>query len=397
MRDLFKIFRSSGPQSQALHFSYEKAGLTVDNQPIPWNAEAVIIEANVRLSSASARNKADFRLRVGGSGLSYSPEVLRQEPGEPQARLFFRFPVPADSAAIELTWRDRTLGQIALPVVRQGDFLRQLGVQTPTAHVRLGEHTVACQAFVSGQCQGLTFTAMLTSATNLVPLADMNLRLEIRREDGTPVSTVPVRLTTAQLRSRQAVVAVMPPRPRRSGAWVADWRLDDDLLAALRIRAVSKRHFLRSLRVSASRFVVQPVRGEPFAMRTLPPLEGIARVGPCFLLTSGEPGMAGLAQLRVRARSNDLAPMPVMYERETLVTDGPMPLVAPGLSTAALSGLKHFAVESAVGVVGILPLTPIPTATFTSEGGFRPVEDFTWSSAAEEQLNERLGRMLGGG
>jgi hypothetical protein len=44
-----------------------------------------------------------------------------------------------------------------------------------------------------------------------------------------------------------------------------------------------------------------------------------------------------------------------------------------------------------------LPLTPVPTASFTSEGGFRPVEDFAWSSAADEQLNERLGRLLGGG
>ena len=43
MRDLFKLFRSSNPQSRALHFSYEKAGLTVENQPIPWNADAVIV------------------------------------------------------------------------------------------------------------------------------------------------------------------------------------------------------------------------------------------------------------------------------------------------------------------------------------------------------------------
>ena len=397
MRDLFKLFRSSHPQSQALLFSYEKAGLTVDNQPVPWNAEALVIEANVRLSAAIARNKADFRLRLGGSLHAFSPEVLRHEPGEAQARLFFRLPVPAENSMAELMWRDRPLGQIAVPVVRREDFLRQLGVQSPIAHVRLADHTVACQTFVSGQCQGLTVTGTLTSPTNLVPLADMKLRLEIRREDGTPVSTVPVRLTSSQLKSRQAVVAVMPPRPRRSGAWVLAWRLDDEVLTTLRIRAISKRHFLRSLRVSTSRFIVQPNRGEPQVLRALPPLEGVKRVGPCFLVSSGEPGMAGLAALRIRTRGSDGQPMPVLHEEEALVTDGPIPVVAGAVAAAELAGIKHFTLESATGVVGILPLTPVPTASFTSEGGFRPVEDFAWSSAADEQLNERLGRLLGGG
>ena len=77
MRDLWNLFRSPGPQSQALHFSYEKAGLTLDNQPIPWNADAVVVEANVRLSASSARQKSDFRLRLGTAGPSFEPEVLR--------------------------------------------------------------------------------------------------------------------------------------------------------------------------------------------------------------------------------------------------------------------------------------------------------------------------------
>src|SRR5437868_8142710 len=105
MRDLWNLFRTAGPQSQALHCSYEKAGLTVDNQPIPWNAEAVLVEANVQLSPTNARNKTDFRLRLGTTGRLFSTEVLRQEPGEPQARLFFRVPVPADNSVAELTWR----------------------------------------------------------------------------------------------------------------------------------------------------------------------------------------------------------------------------------------------------------------------------------------------------
>jgi hypothetical protein len=396
MRDFFNLFRSAGPQSQALHFSYEKSGLTLDNQPIPWNAEAVVVEANVRLSASIARHKGDFRLRLGPAGVAYQPELLRQEPGEPLARLFYRLPVPRQSTTAELMWRDRTLGQVTLPVVGQDEFLRQLNVQMASAHVRLGEQTVACQTFVSGQCQALTVTGMLSSPAGLVPLADMDFRVEIRREDSALVSRVPIRFTASQLRSRQALIAVMPPRPRRTGIWLIQWLLADHLLATLKIKAISKKHFLRSLRVSTTRFVLLSEKDEVHIVRTLPPLDAVRRVAPCFMVSSGEPGMAGLAALRLRARLESGAQAPVLEDREVLVTDGPTPVIPDPIDVAELAHVKHFALEGAAGTVGILPLMPVPSATFTSEGGFRPVEDFAWSPAAEEQLGERLGRLLGG-
>lgn len=396
MRDLWNLFRTAGPQSQALHFSYEKAGLTLDHQPIPWNAEAVLVEANVRLAASVARHKTDFQLRVGTAGASYQPEMLRQEAGDALARLFFRLTVPRESCTAELIWRDRPLGQLTLPVIGYADFTRQLSVQMPTAHIRLGEQTIACQTFVTGQCQGLSLTALLASPAGLVALADMNLRLDLCREDGTPVSSTPVRLTSGQLRSRQALVSVMPPRPRRTGTWVVQWLLNDQVLASLKVRAITKKQFLRSLRVSTTRFVVQPAKGEMHVVRILPDLNQLDRIGPCFLVSSSEPGMAGLASLRVRAKVDATAQAPVLQEQEVLVTDGPLPLFPGTLAVAELAGVKHFYLESPEGTIGILPLAPVPSAAFTSEGGFRPAEEFAWSPAAEEQLNERLGRLLGG-
>jgi hypothetical protein len=44
----------------------------------------------------------------------------------------------------------------------------------------------------------------------------------------------------------------------------------------------------------------------------------------------------------------------------------------------------------------VLSLCPAPTATFNSEGGFKPYHDYTWSAAAEEEMNERLNRLLEG-
>jgi hypothetical protein len=207
---------------------------------------------------------------------------------------------------------------------------------------------------------------------------------------------VPVRLSPSQLRCKQALVAVTPPRPRRTGAWLLQWLLDDRVLATIKVKAISKRQFLRSLRISATRFVVQLATGQTQVVRSLPPLELVQSAGPCFLVGSGEPGMAGLAVLRVLAKVEAGAAAPGFPEQEVLIADGPMPLIAGDLGRDELAPVKHFVLESPAGTIGILPLAPVPSAAFTSEGGFRPVEDFAWSPAADEQLNERLGRLLGG-
>jgi hypothetical protein len=42
----------------------------------------------------------------------------------------------------------------------------------------------------------------------------------------------------------------------------------------------------------------------------------------------------------------------------------------------------------------LLPLSPAPAAGFTGEGGFKAPPEYTWSHAADEELNERLSRLL---
>ena len=77
------------------------------------------------------------------------------------------------------------------------------------------------------------------------------------------------------------------------------------------------------------------------------------------------------------------------------VTDGPTP-VAPGL--LPMSELKHasaFELRVKGRVLGVLPLSPVPTATFTAEGGYKPPPEFTWTAAAEDELSERLARLMG--
>src|SRR5437868_14739706 len=96
MRDFWSMPRSS-PQPQALHYSFEKAGLTLHDQPVPWNAEVVLVEALVRLPQAVPRRKADFNLHLP-NGQIVAAEALRLQGAEDRARLHFRFPPPATTA-----------------------------------------------------------------------------------------------------------------------------------------------------------------------------------------------------------------------------------------------------------------------------------------------------------
>jgi hypothetical protein len=47
-------------------------------------------------------------------------------------------------------------------------------------------------------------------------------------------------------------------------------------------------------------------------------------------------------------------------------------------------------------VLHTLSLCPAPSASFNSEGGFKAPVDFTWSTAADEELNERLSKLIEG-
>jgi hypothetical protein len=42
----------------------------------------------------------------------------------------------------------------------------------------------------------------------------------------------------------------------------------------------------------------------------------------------------------------------------------------------------------------VLSFRPVPTAGFTSEGGFKPPPDFAWTPAAEDELTDRLTKLM---
>src|SRR5438034_1190021 len=75
MRDLWPLFRQSGgPHPEGLHYAWEKAGLTLENQPVPWNAEAVLVQGLVHFPKQAPRNKSEFSLRLGKQTEPILPE-----------------------------------------------------------------------------------------------------------------------------------------------------------------------------------------------------------------------------------------------------------------------------------------------------------------------------------
>jgi hypothetical protein len=56
------FLRLRKPEAREIRFRYEKAGLTVADEPIPWNAEAVLVEARIWLPPGTVPAKSDFQL-----------------------------------------------------------------------------------------------------------------------------------------------------------------------------------------------------------------------------------------------------------------------------------------------------------------------------------------------
>ena len=380
-------------QPQALYFRFEKGGLTLDNQPVPWSAEAVVVEAILRLPP-TARRRADFSLRVPG----FDPvpaEVLRADEAGQRHRLYFRFPVPKATGTAELMWRTHVLGRVEIPVTTPEQFLADLRLSLPSAFVSLGGRSVAAQSFVTTQQQGLSAAAVIQCSTGLIPLLDLGLTATFRTARGTKTVAIPVPLTASQLAGREALVSALPPRlPRKSGEWTVKWTCPGRELATTRLRAITPRAFRDSLRVCDTRFGVVTTNGDFRVVRQMP-ADDVERAGPCFFVASREPGMAGFADFEIGVQMPGVDRPPTVLEQTVLITDGPTP-VAPGL--LPMSELKYasaFELRVKGRVLGVLPLSPVPAATFTAEGGFKPAPEFSWSAAAEDELSERLARLMG--
>lgn len=377
----------------AVHVRYEAGGRAHAELPVPWSADVVTVEVVLRLPP-TARRKGDFALRFPLSG-PIPAEAIRPD-ADDRFRVAFRFPVPRVTTTGELLWKNRPVAPVSIPVLTADAFLGALTLANPTVAVRFGGRVVPARAFAADGCRGLFASAVLRSPHRLGPAADLGLSAEFRGERTGRSFVVTVPLPGEQRFATEALVtAASPCVPRRPGWWSVTWRLGDRVLAADRVEAVTARRFEDGVRLLDARFAAADRLGPARVLR-LPPAPGAyERIGPCFLVAGGEPGSAGVCRLAVYAASPGNANPTRLLEEDVLVTDAPTAF-APGLIDANdLVRVSGFELRLNGRLLGTAALSPVPPATLTAEGGFKPPRDFAWTPAAEEELQERLGRLGG--
>lgn len=372
---------------------HQKAGQTFVESPIPWNADLLELEATCRLP-LNARRRGDFTLRVPG-GTPVQVESMVQE-HEDRHRLIFRFLPPTESLPMELCYKSRRIALVQVPILSSGSFAAGLQVSHATVAVRLGRQSIAAPRFVARQARGFVASAVITSPTPLAPLADGEIRVVFRHEPSGVEHSVPVRLGRSQLRSREATVtAVLPRQSRFRGSWLVLWIVNGEVKASKRIQGARLRRFHGSLRVLDSKFVVAVRGGEVKVVNPLPSPGEIERLGPCFLLSTGNPGIAGLCRLTIHATFPDQPPVCVAHQ-DVLLSDGGTVLAPVLLEAIRFIRCTGFELRHRLRVLATLSLSPVPRAALTAEGGFKPPPDFAWSTTAEEELQERLQRLMKG-
>jgi hypothetical protein len=381
------------PRAQTCRFFYEKCGLVIRDEPIPWCAESAIVEVAVKMPAGVSRRRADFRLNFPDRQPIEPDQFFRAETSDEHI-VSFRFPMMARSGSVTIAWRNARFAEISLPLLSCEDFIRNVRLERPTVFARIGEDSVACQTFVVNQCREVMAAGLLESPTSLAPVHDAGLTLDVRNERGEIVQSLPLRLTASQLASRQALVALAPRRfPRRIGTWYVAWMIAGRPLAVTMMRVISTASFHRSLRSQDARFIVQPLRGAARPSRGLLPDHAFKTAAPCFIVSSREPGMAGKAAMQIVGHPQCAGAPTVLWEDKMLITDGPMRVAPFVIDRTALGGWSGFELRTQEDSIAMLSTSPIPSATFTGEASFRPPGDYAWTPAADDELNDRLNRL----
>lgn len=377
----------------SVHVRYETGGRTHQDLPVPWTADIVTVEVQLRLPPP-ARRKADFVLRFPDAQ-PVTAEAVRPESAD-RHRVLFRFPPPRFTVAGQLFWKNYLVAAVGVPVLSAETFLAGLAVASPTVAVRLAGQVVMARQFVPDGCKGLVASAVLRATHRLGPVADLGLAVVFRHERTGQAFEVPVPLTSEQRAATEAlVIAVCPRVPRRPGVWRVAWRVGNRELVAQHIEAIPACQFEDAVRVADARFAVADKLGAVRVTRQPPALAAVDRVGPCFVVVGDHPGAVGVCELTVCAVSPGDPHPTQLVDQAVLVTDAPT-VFAPGLlSVGELSRIGAFELRLNGRVLGAASLSPVPPATFTAEGGFKPPPDFTWTAAAEEELQERLSRLGG--
>lgn len=405
---LSSLSLAAAPQVRSLQISWKKNGLKVEGGPVLTTADDVMVCADLRYAPSTPVRKADLSLRIGRQHVPVDSLTPQPDHGSRQMvqRAEFHLEPPETSETLELCWRGQSLCQAALPVLSLRQFVERLQLSQPTLYVSLRstsenvdlrEHTVPCRKYPRMQGRRVFASALWISPTPLVGLLDCHPVVIFREQATGKCWEVPLRLSAEQLLSRQAVVTVeCPERPRRVSRWTMEWRLLHEPRGSCEWEVSSMRSLHRQIELVEAYFVWQDdksnrVRCERRLPEQLPP----GRLGPCFVLRSREAGLGFLARVDVFATFRDGCGPVQLASEEILISDAPNPYMPGTIAVSDRHQLAAFELRSGGYTIGYLPISPVPCAKINGEGAFQaPPEDLTWSPAFDEELKERLNRLM---
>jgi|GEM_PF-1478757 len=399
----------TAPQVRSLRISWKKNGLEFDTVPVLGTADGIIVRAELRYASSTPARKADLRLRVGRQNVPPESLVLAESAGRMNVHIceFHLEPLEC-SETVELCWQGQLLCQAALPVLPLRQFVEQLQLVQPTLYVTLRsniginaticEHTVPCSKYPRIQGRHVLASAQLISPIPLVGLLDCQPVIRFHERSTGQCWEVPLRLSAEQLQARQALVTVQcPVRPCRLGSWKVEWRLLQKTLASCDLEVRSMRSLHRYVELVESYFLCSEEKGNRIRLeRRLPKQLSCSRVGPCFLLRSRETGFPFLMRVEVFATPRDGGDPVRLASEEILISDAPTAYVPGTLAVHDLSDLACFELRSNGYTISHLPISPVPSAKINAEGAIEsvPEDGRSWSRSDEEELNERLKRLM---
>lgn len=384
-----KLPRGGRPRAASAAVGFERAGATRWEAPVPWTADAVAVDVELR-GPLFARHKPDFALRLPTA--TFPADALR--PGDDRFHVAFRVPVPSGPVTAELLWRGRVVARVPLEVLTPAAFLASLTLGPTATAVRFGATTVAATAFVPNRCDGLVASAVVRCPTYLAPLAEVGLRAVFLDSRTGTEYVAPVALGAAQLARAEALVtAVCPDVPRHAGGWWVMWMAGDRAVGTQRLQTVPPEKFEAGVRVLETRFASLGPGGAVRATKLPPVLDGTGRVGPCFVLAGGEPGCAALCRFEVAAFASGGPDPDLRRTADAVVTDGPTLFVPELFDVSELDRVSGFELRLGGRVLGVASLRPVPAARIDAEGGFVPPPEFAWSPAADDELADRLRRL----
>ena len=388
------FLRLAGPKVRSIRFQYEKAGLTVADEPIPWNADTVVVEAVIWCPPSTVPRKSEFQLRTPDR-VPRMAVTLTPADEDDTVRVVFRLsPIQAQTLAV-LQYQGAALGQILLPFLTAHTFLAHLQLRATSMFALLGKQNVACRTLVEGQCRGLSAGGVLASPTSLLPIIDLDLRVEISDQGKTRLESISLPLAAPQLLGKEAALSVVLPFwARVPGTCSTRWNLGNRSLASAQLRVISAEDLHRSLYLVESHFLSQGREGAGHLRHHLLAHDQVNGLRPCFLVASREVGMAGLCPFEIRMQPRDPCSRPLVCTQEMLVTDRPLPCLPDLTAVGDVQQIRAFELFCNGQPLGALQVQPRPVAAFTSEGGFRAAMDFDWTPSTDEELLERLEKLM---